>query len=444
MNLENKYLHNAVVIGVNLCRFLLAFVFLFSGFVKANDPMGTVYKVQDYFEVWGLGEWNIGFLPYLISWALAIVEFTLGSYFLFGIRRRIASFSGFVFMIFMTPLTLWLAIANPISDCGCFGDAIHLTNWDTFWKNVFLLLASVVVFVRSRYVFKLVTDKMDWLIALYSTVFIFLFTYYTLSHLPVFDFRPYHIGADIKAGMEVPEGAKLSVYETIFTYQKDGKTKDFTIEDFPEDSTWQFVESKTVLKQKGYEPPIKDFVVISNDDGCDITEEILNDEYVFLLVSPKLEKADDSSMDLINEIYDYSVDNGYRFYCVTSSSDEAISKWQDYTGAEYPFATMDEIVLKTMIRSNPGLILLKEGVVIRKWSTLSLPDEYQLTDTLDKLSLGKLEESTLWTKMSEMLAWFFGPLLLFTFIDLLWLRLQKRKKFEPHTHKVKKGKDNLI
>lgn len=441
--MENKYIHKAVYTGVNLCRFLLAIVFLFSGFVKANDPMGTVYKVQDYFEVWGLSGWNSGFVPYLIAWIMAIVEFTMGSYLLFGIRRRLAAVSCLLFMLFMTPLTLWLAVANPISDCGCFGDAVQLSNWGTFWKNVVLLLASIVVYVRNRDVFKMVTDKMDWLVAMYSTVFIFLFTYFTLIHLPVFDFRPYHVGADIKAGMEIPEGEKLPVYETIFTYEKNGVRKDFTIDNFPNDSTWKFVESQTVLKQKGYEPPIKDFSIISNEDGFDITEEVLNSEYAFLLVSPWLENADDSSMDLINEIYDYSLDHGYTFYCVTSSSDEAISRWQDYTGAEYPFATMDEITLKTIIRSNPGLVLLKNGVVIRKWSNFSFPDEYQLTGPLEELSIGRLDENTIWEKVYEMMAWFFGPLIFFILVDLLWLNIhRKRKKFVPGSKQTSTDKKN--
>ena len=442
MNLENKYIHRAVYVGVNVCRFLLAVVFLFSGFVKANDPMGTVYKVQDYFEVWGLAGWNSGFVPYLIAWIMAVVEFTLGSYMLFGIRRRLASISCLLFMVVMTPLTLWLAVANPISDCGCFGDAIHLSNWDTFWKNIILLLASIAVVFRSRSIFKLVTDKMDWLVAMYSTVFIFLFTYFTLSHLPVFDFRPYHVGADIKAGMEIPDGVKLPVYETIFTYQKDGIQKEFTIDNFPTDSTWKFVESKTILKEAGYEPPIKDFVVISNDDGFDITDEILNSDYVFLLVSPWLENADDSSMDLINEVYDYSLDYGYKFYCVTASSDEAISRWQDYTGAEYPFATMDEITLKTIIRSNPGLVLLKNGRVIKKWSNFSFPDEYQLSGPLDELPIGQLEDDTMLSKVTEMLAWFFGPLILFIMIDLLWLSIHRKKKFVPVSEQGSSDKKN--
>lgn len=428
---KNKFINIVVLVWVNICRAVLATVFILSGFIKANDPMGTVYKVQDYMEAIGFMDLGIGLMPYVVTWAIAMIEFTLGSYFLFGIRRRLASVFNMFFMLFMTGVTLWLAIDNPISDCGCFGDALTLTNWETFWKNICLMVPSVTLFFKHSQILKIVTNKMDWLVAMYSSIFIFLFTYYTFRNLPVFDFRPYHIGADINRGMEIPEGAKLSVYETIFTYEKNGEKKDFTIDNFPTDSTWRFVESRTILKEKGYEPPIKDFLAINNDDGFDITETILGENYVFLLVAPWLEKADDSSMDLINELYDYSRDHGYGFYCVTASSDEAISRWQDYTGAEYPFATMDEITLKTMIRSNPGLVLLKDGVVINKWSNISIPDEYLLTDSLDKLSIGHLEVQTVWDKLKNILAWFFGPLLMFIFVDLLWLGYQKKNRFVP-------------
>lgn len=425
---KNKFINIVVLVWVNICRAVLATVFILSGFIKANDPMGTVYKVQDYMEAIGFMDLGTGLMPYVVTWAIAMIEFTLGSYFLFGIRRRLASVFNMFFMLFMTGVTLWLAIDNPISDCGCFGDALTLTNWETFWKNICLMVPSVTLFFKHSQILKIVTNKMDWLVAMYSSIFIFLFTYYTFRNLPVFDFRPYHIGADINRGMEIPEGAKLSVYETIFTYEKNGEKKDFTIDNFPTDSTWKFVESRTILKENGYEPPIKDFLAINNDDGFDITETILGENYVFLLVAPWLEKADDSSMDLINELYDYSRDHGYGFYCVTASSDEAISRWQDYTGAEYPFATMDEITLKTMIRSNPGLVLLKDGVVINKWSNFSIPDEYLLTDSLDKLDIGHLEIQTVWDKLKNILAWFFGPLLLFIFVDLLWLGYQKKNK----------------
>ena len=428
--MENKYLYRAVVLWTNICRLVLAGVFIFSGFIKANDPLGTVYKIQDYFEAWGLLDWAQGFLSHVLALVMGVIEFVVGTYLLFGIRRRVAAMLALLLMSFMTPLTLWLAVDNPISDCGCFGDALILTNWETFFKNVFLLIASVSVYKWNQQIYKFVSNKMDWLVALYSTVFIIVFSVYSLNRLPVFDFRPYHLGADIRKKMEIPEGAKLPVYETILIYEKDGVKKEFSVDNFPEDSTWVFVDSKTVLKEEGFVPEIADFTLISQEEGFDITEEVLSEDYVFLLVSPWLEHADDSGMDLINEVYDYCQDYGYRFLCATSSSDDAIATWQDYTGAEYPFATLDEITLKTMIRSNPGLILLKNGVVTGKWCVSALPDEYQLTDSLDKLPVGQLTVTSVSHKILHMLAWFFGPLIFFTAADLIWLRRKSGQQKE--------------
>lgn len=413
----------------NICRFFLAAVFLFSGFIKANDPWGTVYKVQDYLNAWGMFGLSAGTFPNWAGLAFGTLEFCVGVYLLFGIRRWATSVLVLLFMAVMTPLTLWLAVANPVSDCGCFGDAVVLTNWETFFKNVVLLVMVVCLFKWRRFVVRLVTTKVDWLISLYSVIFILFFAIFCYRHLPVFDFRPYHVGADIREGMEVPEGESPSVYETVFTYEKDGKKKDFTLDNLPDDSLWTFVDSRTVLKEKGYEPAIQDFSLVSHEDGTDLTDEVLADsQYVFLLVAPWLEKADDSSMDLINEVYDYSVEYGYRFLCVTASSDEAILTWQENTGAEYSFAIADETVLKTMIRYNPGLMLLKRGVVLQKWSANDLPDEFQLNAPLERLPLGQLNVASMARKVFGAVGSFFGPLLLLTLIDLIWMFF--RKKYE--------------
>lgn len=374
---------------------MLAAVFIFSGFVKAVDPLGTQYKIQDYLEVFGWAASVPAFLPFLASVLQAMVEFCLGVYLLFGIRRRMTTLFVVLIMGVMTPLTLWLALSNPISDCGCFGDAVTLTNWETFGKNVLLLIAAVSVFKWGNRITPLVTKRFDWLVAMYTFLYISGMTLYCYRELPVFDFRPYHIGADIRKGMEIPEGEKPTVYETRFILQKDGVEKEFTLENYP-DSTWTFVDSKTMVKEQGYEPPVHDFSIIRQEDGEDITDEVLDDDnYTFLLVAHQLSQADDSTIDLINELYDYSVEHGYQFYCLTSSPDSDIEDWQERTGAEYPFCLMDDITLKTMIRSNPGLMLLKNGVVINKWSVNSLPDEYVLTDRL---------ENCLWHKSMKRLS----------------------------------------
>ena len=435
--MESKQLHSIVGIWTNACRFLLAVVFIFSGFVKAVDPLGTQYKIQDYLEAFGWVALVPAFLPFLASVLQAMVEFCLGIYLLFGIRRRMTTLFVVVIMGVMTPLTLWLALSNPISDCGCFGDAVTLTNWETFGKNVLLLIAAVSVFKWGNRITTLVTKRFDWLVAMYAFLYIWGMTLYCYRELPVFDFRPYRIGTDIRKGMEIPEGAKPTVYDTRFILQKNGVEKEFTLDDYP-DSTWTFVDSRTVVKEQGYEPPVRDFSIIRQEDGEDVTDEILTDDkYTFLLVAHQLSQADDSSIDLINELYDYSVEHGYQFYCLTSSSDSDIEDWQERTGAEYPFCLMDDITLKTMIRSNPGLMLLKNGVVINKWSVNNLPDEYVLTDRLENLPLAQVNEKTFSHKVVLVLAWFVFPLLFFSMVDVIWEHFHRKKKLKLKENRTK-------
>lgn len=424
--MENKQ-HIIIKVWTNICRFLLAGVFVFSGFVKSIDPQGTLYKLQDYLTAFGMPYLFPESLLYGCSVLLGCVEFCLGIYLFFGIRRRITPRLMLAVMSFMTPLTLWLAIDNPISDCGCFGDAFILSNWETFWKNIFLLIAAISIFKWRKCISPLVTTRFDWLIALYSWIYIFAIITYCMWHLPVFDFRPYYIGADIRAGMEIPEGKEPTLYETRFIMQKDGVEKEFSLEEYP-DSTWTIVDTRVVVKKRGYEPPIHDFMIERFEDGADITDEILNDtSYTFLLVSHQLDKADDSSIDLINELYDYSLKHGYVFYALTSSSDEEITWWMERTGAEYPFAIMDDTTLKTIIRSNPGVVLLKDGVVINKWNTNDLPDEYQLTDKMENLSIGQLRELSSGYQIMLVFAWFILPLAIVCMIDRLWERYVRKK-----------------
>lgn len=414
--------------GVNACRFLLGITFIFSGFVKAVDPLGSYYKIQDYVTAFGIAEWIPAFVLLLFGIILASLEFSIGIFLFLGIRRLISSLLAMLLMIVMTPLTFYLAIANPVSDCGCFGDAWVLTNWQTFGKNVVLLAAAIIVFRRYKQIVRFITAKMEWLVSMYTLFFVFVLSFYCLANLPILDFRPYKIGTDIKAGMEIPEDAKPSVFETYFILEKDGKQKEFTLDNYP-DSTWTFVEARTVLKEKGYEPPIHDFSLIELSTGEDITDSVLAYKgYTFLLVAHRIEEADDGNIDLINEIYDYSVEHGYKFYALTSSSEEAIEEWCDQTGAEYPFCQVDDITLKTIIRSNPGLLLLKDGIILNKWADNQIPDEYALTDALDKLELGKQKPVNEWHTIGYVLLWFVIPLLLVIAVDILVVKRRMKKK----------------
>lgn len=411
----------------NACRFLLAGVFIFSGFVKAVDPLGFQYKIQDYLEAFGMLSWFPSFFPLLGAILMSALEFSIGVCLFFGIRKRSSTLLAFLLMIFMTPLTLYLAWKNPVSDCGCFGDAWVLTNWQTFWKNVVLFIAAYSVFRWKKLIIRFISSKTEWLVSLYTVLFVFALSFYCLMHLPVLDFRPYKIGQNILQGMEIPDGAKPNVYETIFILEKDGAKKEFKLEDYP-DSTWTFVDTRTTLKEKGYEPPIHDFSLLELETGEEITERVLTDmNYTFLLVAHRIEEADDSNIDLINEIYDYSVENGYGFYCLTSSPDEEIELWRDKTGAEYPFCLVDDITLKTIIRSNPGLVLIKNGTVLNKWNDADLPDEYVLNGKLENIALGKQQKVSDAYVVGCVFLWFSLPLLFVLGMDLLVVRRREKK-----------------
>lgn len=431
--MKDNQLHIIQKVWTNVCRFLLAVTFIFSGFVKAVDPLGFQYKIQDYLEAFGMASSLPSFFPLLLAVVLSALEFSVGIFFFFGIRKNTATILALLLMLVMTPLTLYLAIANPVSDCGCFGDAWVLTNWETFGKNVVLLIAALSVFRWKALIFRFISAKMEWLVSLYTILFVFALSFYCLVHLPILDFRPYKIGHNILQGMTIPEGAKPSVYESIFTLEKNGQKKDFSLENYP-DSTWKFVQAHTVLKEKGYESPIHDFSITEQATGEDITEDVLTDmNYIFLLIAHRIEEADDSNIDLINEVYDYSIEHGYRFYCLTSSPDEQIEQWRDKTGAEYPFCLMDDITLKTIIRSNPGLMLIKNGTILNKWSDADLPDEYVLTDKLENLELGKQKKESDMHTIGYVCLWFALPLLLVLGVDVLVIRRRERKARKTET-----------
>lgn len=420
--MEIKDIKNSLAwkILLNACCILLGVVFLFSGFVKAVDPLGTCYKIQDYLTAFGWTDFVPEVIPLLMSIALSALEFCVGVMLLFRVQRRYASAIALALMIFMTPLTLFLAIMNPVSDCGCFGDALVLTNWQTFGKNIVLLSAAIVVYVGRKQIPRLVSTRTDWMISLYALVFVLCLALYCLNHLPILDFRPYKIGVNIPESMEIPEGAKQGVYDTRFVMEKEGVRKEFNLENYP-DSTWTFVEAKNILLEQGYEPPIHDFSLVSAETGDDLTEDILADEgYTFLLVIHRVDAADDTYIDLINQVYDYSTDNGYAFYAVTSSPDTDIEIWRDRTGAEYQFLVADDIMLKTVVRSTPGLLLLKGGTILNKWADKDIPDEYMLPDRLETLSLGEVYPVNNWRTCGICLLILLLPLMVMVGQDIVF------------------------
>ena len=390
--------------AVNIARLLLALTFILSGFVKAVDPLGTQYKIHDYLAAIGLASIVPDFGTLASSVILSATEFLLGICLLFAIRRRLVSKILVVLMMVMTLLTLWLAIDDPVTDCGCFGDALVLTNWQTFWKNVVLLAAALIVWRYPLDMPRLISESNQWIVMNYSAFFILvIIAGRSLYTLPQFDFRPYHVGTNLREG-------------------------------------WQRM-------MEGEDSPYTEFFIESTDEGEDITEAVLGSQgYTFLLVAPHLENANDSQFDRLNSIYEYCLENGYQFYCLTASTHKGIGRWQDITGAEYPFCNTDETTLKTVIRSNPGLLLLNDGVIIRKWSHNTLPSDEELGDRLEGSPLGRLPNDNAAEKILWILTWFVLPLVLLTIADRLWawskwLR-RKKKNNNPlnSEHKIMRKK----
>ena len=425
-------------ITVNIARLLLAVVFILSGFVKAVDPLGTQYKITEYLTAMHLDGWLPDMATLMASVGWAAMEFCLGIFMLFSIRRRFTSRCMVLIMAVLTPLTLWLALANPVTDCGCFGDAIVLTNWQTFWKNVVLLAAAIIVACWPKEMFRFVSESNQWIAINYSALFILAISMWSLYDLPQFDFRPYHIGANIKEGMVEKEAPR---FETTYVMVKDGRQVEMTEAEYLkvwEDSTWQCIDTHTEQVSEGKAAPIHDFSMVDTETGEDITEQVLNDAgYTFLLVSPHLENADDSHLDRINQVYEYCQEYGYGFYGLTASGQKAIDQWRDRTGADYGFCNTDETTLKTIIRSNPGMLLIKGGTVVRKWSHNRLPGDAQLSAPLEKSELGQMPKDSVPGKIARIMLWFVLPLALLSIADRTWMwtrwvrRKRKRRLFNP-------------
>ena len=434
-----------IYILTNVCRLLLAAVFVLSGYVKAIDPLGTQYKIDDYLTAVGLSGYVSEWMTLFTAIVLAATEFALGIYMLFAIQRRLVSKLLMVLMSVMTLITLWVYFFNPVKDCGCFGDAIHLTNGQTLAKNIVLLLAAVVVVKWPLHMVRFVSKSNQWIVTNYTLLFIIVSSAWCLYTLPLFDFRPYHVGADLRKGMEIPPGAKQPQFETTFVLSKNGETREFTLENYP-DSTWTFVDSKTVQTEEGYVPPIHDFSIEDPSNGDNITTEVLNRKgYTFLLISPFLEHADDTNFGAIDQIYEYAKRHNVPMMCLTASGDAAISRWQDLTGAEYPFYITDGTTLKTMIRSNPGLMLIKDGVVINKWSHNALPQLKRLDAPLEKQSIGQIDPASVTARIPKVVLWFVLPLFLLTLADRLWtwtkwIKKQRRRNKLYTLLKIKRRK----
>lgn len=390
-----------VSVLAGLSRTLLGLVFIFSGAVKAIDPLGTVYKIEDYLKAFGGFFTDLLPMAEVAAWTLIVLELLLGVCMLLNVRSRWTSWITLLFYMVMTPLTLYIALNNPVSDCGCFGDAIVLTNWQTFWKNLVLISLAILLVALRKSTHPLWRGWMELVIASTTIASALSFMAWTHHNLPIKDFRPYKIGNHIPTLMEFPEDAEHDQYDISFVYAKDGVEQTFTLDNYPKgDTTWTFVRQESKLIKKGYEPPIHDFEII-NADGDDLTWDILESEVpITLVIMYDLAKADKSQMDKIEAMLQQlqmtatvepivvdttasdstlcdtilieetpTIAEVVPFYILTGSSTDQIIAF----GLEYPMladyiCTCDPVTLKTIVRANPGVIVLQNGTIIDKYN----------------------------------------------------------------------------
>ncbi|MDR2938089.1 MAG: DoxX family protein [Prevotellaceae bacterium] len=357
--------------GLIVCRLIMGALFTFSGFVKAIDPLGTTYKFGDYFEAFHMTFFEPTSLYLAVLQNAA--ELVIGLCLIMGIRMRLTAWATLLFMAFYTVLTFFLAIFNPVSDCGCFGDAIKLTNWQTFFKNLILIVPALLVFWGRNKYKNFATPALEWFYVALFFLATFWLSAHCYKHLPPLDFMPYHVGQNIPQAMAIPEGAPRDEYQTILIYEKDGVQQEFSDTDFPwQDSTWVFVDSKSKLVKQGYVPAVYNFSITHPEQG-DITELVLESEYAFLLVAPKLEKASTEYLESIKFVADFAKKNGYTFYGLTSSTQGYASEFSSTHGLNFELCSTDETTLKSMVRAHPGLMLLYRGTVVGKWSARDIP-----------------------------------------------------------------------
>lgn len=492
----------------NFCRVIVGLLFTFSGFVKLIDPLGTAYKLSEYFFAM-----NLSFMdPIALQLAilLCVTEFLAGMLLILNAFPKLSGWIVFVFMIIFTPFSLWTAIKNPVQDCGCFGDAINLSNWQTFYKNIIFLFLTFVIFAQRKYFkphFNTVFQGKIFIVVTIAGIWIGV---YSLKNLPILDFRPYHVGANIIEGMQMPDNIpeNAEIFKSSFIYEKNGIRKSFTIDEIP-DKSWKFIEAKHEIINNKYFPEIQNFIlsplVIKNNlwkkekkskfsdvdlsdineilpelryvyerngyvrshrintlpdnswtfvgivpddnilpdyfdtdnihltyrlrdekerfslndlpsyswsfvnaeyiipekkqdvftDKINITDHILSDAgYYFFIIMPELKNAKTGNINKLREIAEFCRNNEYNIYAITGSSKHEAENFIKEHELNINFLSADAVTLKTIIRSNPGLMLLRDATILKKWSNKNIPEINELNKELTGYALSSYNRKT--------------------------------------------------
>jgi len=368
-----------------LVRIVVGVLFIFSGLVKANDPLGLVYKMKEFFEVL-----HMNFMePYAFAFSIAMIAFEIlcGMAVLLGFAFRVFSVLLLLLNMLFTFLTAYAWFTGTVKECGCFGACIKISNSATFYKDVVLLVLSIFLFAMRKRVHPLLPKYPNTAIIILTAFFAFGSQWWALEHLPYYDCLAYKPGNNLWQEMQIPPGATPAVYESVMIYEKDGVKKEFTTQNYPwQDSTWKFVDRKDkLIKEATGEPLVRDFT-LTDYDGNDHTQEILTAKgYTFLLFVRDANSARADNMDRLHNIITEARKQNINFYVVTSSDKkDAMALQQKWNMPGIDFLQLDATVTKTVMRSNPGLMLIKDSVITNKWSYRDYPKSISMQN-------GKLE-----------------------------------------------------
>ncbi|MEH6679160.1 MAG: BT_3928 family protein [Sediminicola sp.] len=349
---------------VGFSRVFVGILFIISGFIKLNDPVGFSFKLEEYFSQGVLD------LPFLTPYALAIsivvviLEVLLGVMLLLGFKVHITIWSLLGMIVFFTFLTFYSAYFNKVTDCGCFGDAIKLTPWESFTKDVVLLVLILILFVGRRHITPFLSIKGQFALTMVALLASGFYAYYVLNHLPQIDFRPYKIGANIQEGMTVPEGAPKAIFDYAWRFDVDGQEKVVVTKgDYPT-VDGKFIDVETTEVQKGYEPPIHDFSI--ELDGQNLADSFLAEERLAMVIAYDLSKSDHEAFAEIKKVTDEALSKGYKVIGMSASGPEWKEKIGKAYGLNFVFYFTDETALKTIVRSNPAVLVLRKGTIVQK------------------------------------------------------------------------------
>jgi uncharacterized membrane protein YphA (DoxX/SURF4 family)/peroxiredoxin len=349
---------------VGCARIVVGILFIISGLIKLNDPVGFSFKLEEYFSPAVLD------LPLFEPYALAlsivvvIVEAVLGVMLLIGFKPKFTVWSLLAMIVFFTFLTFYSAYFNKVTDCGCFGDAVKLTPWESFVKDVVLLVLILILLKGLKYIKPVISEKLNWTVVGLATLLCILFCNQVLNHLPSIDFRPYKIGANIEEGMTIPEDAPKPIQEFAWKFDVNGEEKVYVTDGGYPDVDGEFIGVETTVVQEGYEPPIHDFTI--EKDGGDFTESMLAEPKLVLVIAYDLARSELGAFAEVKKHTDEALRKGYKVIGMSASGEDESKAIVNEYGLNFDFYFTDMTTLKTIVRSNPAILVLEKGTILQK------------------------------------------------------------------------------